>query len=121
MAKSILKEDGVMVVTTPNYSGVVAKILKNRDPYMTPPEHLNYFTFKGMHSLFQKSNLDVKKELTFGYLVESELDHVVSKYAPAFLSHMEPIIKPLIPFGMRALNSIKAGIEQEFYLSRKGE
>jgi len=120
-ATSMLKDDGIMVVTTPNYSGVVAKILKDRDPYMTPPEHLNYFTFQGMYSLFQKSNLIVKKELTFGYLVDSELDQVISKYAPVFLSPVEPIIKPLIPFGMRVLNTIKAGIEQEFYLSRKNK
>jgi len=118
-ATSMLKEDGIMVVTTPNYSGVVARILKKRDPYMTPPEHLNYFTFQGMYSLFKKSNLTVKKELTFGYLVDSELDHVVSKYAPALLSPFEPIIKPLIPLGLRVLNTMNAGVEQEFYLSRK--
>lgn len=120
-ASSMLKEDGIMVVTTPNYSGIVASMLKNRDPYMTPPEHLNYFTFQGMYSLFKRSNLIVEKTLTFGHLVESELDRVVSKYAPAFLSPIEPIIKASIPFGMRALNAIKAGVEQEFYLSRTGK
>lgn len=121
MATSMLKKDGVMVVTTPNYSGVVARILKSRDPYMTPPEHLNYFTSKGMCSLFHESNLTVDKKITFGRLVESELDRVVSKYAPDFLLPVEPFVKLLVPFGMRVLNFLKVGLEQEFYLFKKGE
>jgi len=119
-AASMLNEYGIMVVSTPNYSGLVARILKMKDPYMTPPEHLNYFTHEGMSNIFQKNCLLIKKKVTFGYLVESELGRVFSKYGSAFLAPVEPFVKPLIPFVMHGLNAINMGLEQEFYLS-KGE
>ena len=48
LKKSVLrlKDDGIMILTTPNYSGVLAKVLRDKEPYMTPPEHLNFFTKK---------------------------------------------------------------------------
>lgn len=117
-AVSMLNEDGVIVVSTPNYSGLVAKLLKNRDPFMTPPEHLNYFTLLGMCKLFKKNKLNINKRVTFGYLVEDELNRVISKYAPSYFRYLESFIRPVIPFGMRLLNVFKIGVEQEFYLKK---
>ena len=117
-AASLLNADGVIVVSTPNYSGLVAKVLKNRDPFMTPPEHLNYFTLSGMSKLFKSNKLKIDKRVTFGYLVKDELNRAISKYAPSYFRYIEALIRPVIPFGMQLLNIFKIGVEQEFYLKK---
>lgn len=117
-ATSILSKDGVMVVSTPNYSGVVARMLGHRDPYMIPPEHLNFFTGRGMRNLFKQVGLKQLRSITFGTLTRSERGRVISKYFPRFLTHFEPAINPLIPLGVRLLNILRMGMEQEFYLVR---
>lgn len=39
----LLAPSGVAVIALPNFSSFITDILKDRDPYVTPPAHLNYF------------------------------------------------------------------------------
>jgi len=118
-ASAMLAKDGVMVVSAPNYSGLVAKALGARDPYMTPPEHLNFFTLQGMRILLRKAELSEVFRSTFGTLTESETSRVVGKYFPAAIRPLERIVTPLIPVCMNMLNLFKVGLEQEFYLVKE--
>jgi SAM-dependent methyltransferase len=43
-AYSLLIPGGVLAIALPNFGGLVTDVLGPRDPYVTPPEHLNYFT-----------------------------------------------------------------------------
>ena len=45
-AHSLLAEGGVLVMAMPNFNSIVSKVLGVRDPYVTPPMHLGYFTPK---------------------------------------------------------------------------
>ena len=114
----MLGQNGLMVVSTPNYSGILARLLGSRDPYMTPPEHLNFFTYKGMQSIFDGAKLMQRKRTCFGTLTKNQIGRVVEKYLPRPIHPLKPVIIPLIPIGMRALNFASLGIEQEFYLSK---
>lgn len=117
----LLKDDGIMILTTPNYSGVLAKILKDRDPYMTPPEHLNFFTKKGMRFLIERNGFSQKRYLTFGRLTAEELKRVAPKYFPAFMQLFLPLFQYVIPIGLALLNLFKVGMEHEFYIRPKRE
>jgi len=119
LAASMLAENGVMVLSTPNYSGPVAKVLREKDPYLIPPEHLNFFTLAGMHHLFRQTGLREIMHTSFGTLTIAETGRVVSKYFPAAFKPLEPILLPIIPFGVGLLNLLKLGMEQEFYLCKK--
>ena len=116
LATSMLSEDGVFILSTPNYSGIIAKVLKKKDPYMTPPEHLNFFSLQGIRNLCKQVGLRMMLRTTFGSLTSDEKERVVGKYLPAQLHPFaEPLI-PLLPGAMKILNVLKIGMEQEFYL-----
>ena len=117
-AVSMLADDGVMILSTPNYSGVVAKLLGRRDPFMTPPEHLNFFTAVGMRRLFERAGLRILRRVTFGTLTDEERERAVRKYFPSMIRPISPLVVRLIPVGMSALNAIKLGLEQEFYVAK---
>ena len=118
LAASMLAENGVMVLSTPNYSGLVARVLREKDPYLIPPEHLNFFTLIGMRSLFRQASLREVMHTSFGTLTTAETGRVVAKYFPETFKPLEPILLPIIPFGVGLLNFLKLGMEQEFYLCK---
>lgn len=121
LAASLLAEDGVMVVSTPNYSGVIAKLLGARDPYMTPPEHVTFLTAEGMSHLASRCGLKVRKFQTFGRLISNEMDRSVQRYFPRQLHSLGPVLWPAIRFSFWMLNLMKLGLEQEVYLTRISE
>ena len=121
LAASHLADGGVMVVSTPNYSGVIAKLLGARDPYMTPPEHITFLTAAGMRYLASGCGLNVQQYKTFGRLIPSEMDRAVQRYFPGYLYALGPAIRPAIRLLFWALNLMRLGLEQEVYLTRASE
>ncbi len=41
--RNLLAPGGVTAIALPNFSSLITDVLKDRDPYVTPPAHLNYF------------------------------------------------------------------------------
>lgn len=118
LAVSLLARDGIMVISTPNYSGVVAKLLGVSDPYMTPPEHITFLTAAGMRHLVSRVGLKVRQCQTFGRLIPAEIDRSVRRYFPRPLHFLGPVLRLVIRFLFLALNLMKLGLEQEVYLAR---
>ncbi len=49
--KKIIKDDGYLFISTPNIGAVFARMLKSKWPFMTPPEHLSFFSYKSIRRL----------------------------------------------------------------------
>lgn len=47
----LLRPDGILVVSTPNFDSLLIKLLKTREGHICPPEHLNFFTLKSLRML----------------------------------------------------------------------
>ena len=58
---TVLRPQGVMIVTVPLFGSVVTAILGRRDFFITPPEHLTYFSFAGLKGMMERH----------GYIIES--------------------------------------------------
>lgn len=54
-----LKPHGYLFISTPNIGAPFAKILKGKWPFMTPPEHLSFFTRKAFSELADRLNMDI--------------------------------------------------------------
>lgn len=118
LASSLLMEDGLMVISTPNYSCVVEKSLGAGAPYMTPPEHVTFFTVDGMRHLARSCSLDVVSFYTFGNLIPAEMDRSILRYLPKLFYPFGGLIKPVIYFLFWLMNLMKMGLEQEIYLKK---
>lgn len=56
---NILNENGIVMVVTPNFSSIVARLLQ-----IKPFEHILYFTKKSISYLFSKTNFKIEKNIT---------------------------------------------------------
>lgn len=114
-----LSPDGVLVITTPNYSGPVSRVLGKKDVFLTPPEHLNFFTFRGLLTLTKKSDLVPVRRATFGRLTSSEMNRVVERYFSIAPVPARPLLRTAISMGFLVLNRFRAGLEMEIYFSKR--
>lgn len=57
---------GYLVMSTPNIGAIFAKITKSLWPFMTPPEHLCFFTKKSLYYIAKKTGFTVLKWKTKG-------------------------------------------------------
>jgi len=55
-AHSILSDDGLLVVAVPLYKGLY-RFMGLKDPFITPPEHLNFFTRRSLRSAALETGL----------------------------------------------------------------
>lgn len=56
---NLLVSKGVYSGTVPNFGGIYSKLKKSKWYMIRPPEHLNYFTEKGLNNYFDKCGFDV--------------------------------------------------------------
>ena len=57
--KDKLKPHGYLLISTPNIGAPFARITKGRWPFMTPPEHLSFFTQKAFKELADRLDMDI--------------------------------------------------------------
>jgi SAM-dependent methyltransferase len=58
-AEQILSPGGVLAVAVPNFGGVY-RLLGTKDPFINPPQHLNYFTAKSLSLAMRAAKLTPK-------------------------------------------------------------
>lgn len=56
---NLINEEGYIFISTPNIGALFARVLKRRWPFMTPPEHLCFFSRESMRQLADMLNMEV--------------------------------------------------------------
>ena len=59
-AHRLLTPGGVLAVALPNFGSVFRLLLQERDPYISPPEHLNFFSPRSLSFLLVKHGFRVR-------------------------------------------------------------
>jgi 2-polyprenyl-3-methyl-5-hydroxy-6-metoxy-1,4-benzoquinol methylase len=57
--RELLNPDGVAAIALPNFGSMITDALKDRDPFVTPPTHLNYFSVKSLAELARRNGFTV--------------------------------------------------------------
>jgi 2-polyprenyl-3-methyl-5-hydroxy-6-metoxy-1,4-benzoquinol methylase len=57
--KAVMKKGGYVFISTPNIGAVFARVLKSKWPFMTPPEHLCFFSQKSIGKLAELLDMDI--------------------------------------------------------------
>ncbi len=60
----VLRPGGIAAISVPFYGSFVSKVQGKKDMFISPPEHLNYFSKTGLESLLKSSSLFPEKILT---------------------------------------------------------
>jgi 2-polyprenyl-3-methyl-5-hydroxy-6-metoxy-1,4-benzoquinol methylase len=57
-ARRLIHADGVLMVAVPNFSGIY-RLLGHKDPFICPPEHLNFFTVTSLTQALGRTGFTV--------------------------------------------------------------
>ncbi len=90
-AHRFLQKDGILAIALPNYGSVVRKVLQERDPFVCPPTHLNFFNPRSLSMLLGKHGFKVEKVEWVSRLPKSSFEKRCPRFAKPLL--------PLVHFG----------------------
>lgn len=57
--RHLLNGGGILALAMPNFENIVCVLFRERDPYVQPPQHLNYFTPRSVRALLRQHGFHV--------------------------------------------------------------
>jgi 2-polyprenyl-3-methyl-5-hydroxy-6-metoxy-1,4-benzoquinol methylase len=100
---AILQTGGVFAIAVPNFNSFIRFFLNEREPYITPPAHLNYFTSESLKHLLRRHGFRIEEVQHISRIPDS----VLAKKLPA---RFVPFVSPLSGAILRTANEIKLGM-----------
>ena len=95
-AARLLRPGGVVMIALPNFGAPLTKLLGTRDPYVTPPAHLNYFNRANLVAALKKRGFGIVLAVTVATIPQEtfhrRLGPVWGKIASAFYRVVYPLI-----------------------------
>jgi SAM-dependent methyltransferase len=58
-AWGLLEPGGILAIALPNFDSLFRKVMQERDPYVCPPAHLNYFNARNLSRLLARHGFEV--------------------------------------------------------------
>jgi SAM-dependent methyltransferase len=121
-AKQLLTPGGVLALAVPNHASLQSRALGTGDPYITPPEHLFYYTLAGLREMLDRVGFRLLRVKTCGELQGSSILHGLSRLTPGPLgrafSGMPPQAESIVTLLAKpvtaALNVMGRGAVVEF-------
>ena len=60
-AHELLHDGGIVAIALPNFGSLIRRILQDKDPFVTPPAHLNYFDHRNLGLLLSRGGFTVRR------------------------------------------------------------
>ncbi|MEY2882996.1 MAG: hypothetical protein RL490_720 [Pseudomonadota bacterium] len=58
-SRALLVDGGVLAIALPNFASLARRLLQEREPFICPPEHLNFFTPDSLSHLLRRHGFDI--------------------------------------------------------------
>ncbi len=55
----VLRQEGIAAIAVPHFGSALSKIQGRKDMFISPPEHLNYFSRPGLVAIFEKHGFEL--------------------------------------------------------------
>jgi SAM-dependent methyltransferase len=63
-AAKVLEPGGLIAIAVPHFGSALSRVQGTRDMFVTPPEHLSYFTRKGLETLLRHHGFEIRRRET---------------------------------------------------------
>lgn len=100
-SRYLLRKGGVLAVALPNFGSVFRRLLQERDPYICPPAHLNFFTSDGLRTLLERHGFEILKSEQVSRIPPS----AISKRVARGYEGIEGVVGTLVAAPLRILTS----------------
>lgn len=101
----LLEPNGILAIALPNFGSLQRILLQARDPYICPPDHLNFFTPGALTMLLEKSGFVVE---TVQY-VSRVPRHTISRRLPVIAAPLAFPLGYLINTALRVIDAMRLG------------
>jgi SAM-dependent methyltransferase len=114
-ATRLLNKGGVLCVALPSFDSIFRHLLSEKDPYICPPIHLNYFSLRSLKKLLQKHNLETVASCSISRIPIS----TVEKRMPFKSSTVTKSFHNASVLGMKVMDKIGMGQMLNVYAVRR--
>ena len=111
--RSVLKAGGICVIAVPHFGSLVSKIQGIKDMFITPPEHLNFFSLTGLNQAFKNNGFSVLMSHTVSRYDRNKLKNHIK---PPFLSKLA---YRLIASGLHISDVVNRGMFINSYFKKE--
>ncbi len=116
-AYRLLEPGGILALALPNYGSLIRKLLQERDPFVCPPTHLNFFNPRSLSRLLRKHGFEVEKVEWVSRLPKSSFE----KRCPGFAKQILPFVHLGTSLALNAIDLIRLGMVIRVYARKKSQ
>jgi SAM-dependent methyltransferase len=118
-----LAPGAVLALSTPSYSGAPARLLGRKFPLVTPPDHLELFTKRGLAELLDRAGFEPVRWTSFSNLDDAAIARGLQRFALGRSKPAATVASVLGKLGAvpaRWLDRVGLGTSFEVYARRRG-
>tara|TARA_B100000768_G_scaffold172418_2_gene180644 strand:+ start:1137 stop:2078 length:942 start_codon:yes stop_codon:yes gene_type:complete len=104
-ARGILADDGIIAIALPNYGSIFRMIMKENEPFICPPDHLNFFNPKSLTKLLDCHGFKVEKIQWSSRIPKSAF----KKRVPKLVAPLLPIINIALSIVLKVIDTFHLG------------
>jgi len=110
-AHDLLADDGILAIALPNFGSIFRLVMQEKEPYICPPAHLNFFNPNNLGELLQKHGFVVEKTQWVSRLPSSSFE----KRLPGFGQPFLPLVNAMSTATLGAVDFLHLGMTINVY------
>jgi 2-polyprenyl-3-methyl-5-hydroxy-6-metoxy-1,4-benzoquinol methylase len=114
-ANFCLKKGGLLAIALPNFNSFFRYVLKENDPYICPPVHLNFFSHKNLSKLLDIHGFDVE----YFEFISRIPDEAILKRIPKLFHFILPLVKIIVSLIFKIFDLLQIGIMINIYAKKR--
>jgi len=108
---TILVKNGIVAIALPNYRNIFRFMLREKSPYITPPEHLNFFSSRSLTGLLEKHGFKVEEVQWISRIPR----RILRKRLPRPLIPLFPVVSLVSRFSLSTFDAMHLGLMINVY------
>jgi 2-polyprenyl-3-methyl-5-hydroxy-6-metoxy-1,4-benzoquinol methylase len=110
-AHDFLVNDGILAIALPNFGSIFRLIMQEKEPYICPPAHLNFFNQNSLSRLLENHGFRVEETQWISRIPKGSFE----KRLPKFGKPLLPIINIISSVSMKTIDALHLGMMINVY------
>jgi 2-polyprenyl-3-methyl-5-hydroxy-6-metoxy-1,4-benzoquinol methylase len=116
-AHDLLVTGGVLAIALPNFGSIFRIIMQEKDPFLCPPAHLNFFNPQSLSRLLEKHGFKVEAIQWVSRIPKRTFE----KRLPTFCKPLLPAINFSSSLSLKVIDALHFGTMINVYARKKGD
>lgn len=104
-SRNLLVDNGIMAIALPNYGSIFRMIMQDKEPYICPPAHLNFFNPRSLSTLLEKHGFAVEAVQWVSRIPRSTFE----KRMPGFGKPLLPLVQLASSASLKMIDALRLG------------